>query len=263
MKNTKFYFTIMLISASIVIINGCKKGDTGPAGANGAAGPAGPNLKGTLEGHITLADQYGTSVFTGLNNISVSIDNTGLTATTDNAGMYSFGNLNTNDYSLTINKDTTYGMTKAQGIQFVGGGILNRDAKLSQIPTFSLGSAVAVDTATAAGNYIKIRGSVTADTKARKAVVFVGASASVSSNTTNYISFYSVNIAANATTFSLSISTNDFYGMGMSSGATAYFAVYPASSLFASTSTYEDFNTGKTVFTSIGKTAMAVSAPVQ
>jgi len=260
MKNTKFYFTIMFIATSIVFINGCKKGDTGPAGATG---PAGPSLQGTLVGHITLADQYGTSVFTGLKNISVSIDNTSMATTTDSAGKYSFSNLNTGNYSLTVNKDTTYGIIKAPNFQFVGGGILNHDAKMSQIPVFPLSSAVAVDTTTASGNYIKIRGSVTADTKARKAVVFVGTFLGISSNPANYLSYYSININANATTFSLLISTNDFYDMGMSSGATAYFAVYPASSLFASTSVYEDFNTGRLVFTSIGKTAISASASVQ
>ena len=74
MRNVKFYLTSLFFTASIICINGCKKGDTGPVGANGATGPTGPTLQGTLEGHITLADQYGTAVFTGLKNISVSID---------------------------------------------------------------------------------------------------------------------------------------------------------------------------------------------
>ncbi len=266
MKNYKFNPGILLC-LFILVLNGCKKGDMGPqgpAGTNGPTGSTGPVLTGTLAGHIMLSDQYGTSVFTGLNNISVSLDDTGSSSsTTDNNGMYSMSNISTGTYSLTVNKDASYGMMKVQNLQFVGGGTLNRDVRLSQIPTFSILTATAIDTTTATGNQIKLSGTVPTDTKARKAVVFVGSLPGVTSNTANYISTYTINIAANATVFNLLIPTTDFYNMGISSGGTAYLAVYPAAQMYNTTSTYEDFATGRTVFSAIGTNASSVSVLLQ
>jgi hypothetical protein len=208
-----------------------------------------------------LYDQYGTRLFSNLKNISVSLDNTVVTALTDSTGKYLFSGLKTGSYSLTIT-DSLYGTNKVQDIQFVGGGDLNRDLKLSQIPTFTLSTFLAIDTIQTAINYVKVEGTVAADSSARRFVVFAGASSNVSSDPATYRLFYFAQITPNSTSFSLLIPASELYGAGLIAGDIVYLAAYPAALNFNTTSSYEDFTTGNLVFTSIGSTPLPANTLV-
>jgi hypothetical protein len=258
MKNKKIGIAFLLMEAiGILFFSACKKDVTGPAGPQG---PPGTAYTGSITGFVSLYDQYGTKQTTNIANINVSIDNTTKTSLTDNSGKYSFSNLSTGSYSLSIT-DSLYGADKVQNIALLTGQS-NHDVKLSAIPTFSLTTVTAIDTIQASVNYVKVRGTIAADTKAREVVVFFGSSSTVSSVPANYVLSYSKAITANSTSFFILVPVSDLYGAGLTTGSTAYFSVYPAAVSFASTSTYEDLNTGKTVYNAIGTSPLTANAVI-
>ena len=125
-------------------------------------------------------------------------------------------------------------------------GILNKDIKLSAIPTFSLTSTA---TEGASGGYDTIVVNGTADPQVRSFVLFVGYSAAVSNVTSTFLLSYSKNIPANSTKVTTVISAQELYNAGFAPGNMAYFAVY--SEAAADQSVYEDQTTGKNVYTAV------------
>jgi hypothetical protein len=250
---SKVCFAGLTIMATLMF--SCKKEITGPQGN------AGPSLTGNIAGFVLLYDQYGTRIYTNLNKITVSISNRTTISHADSTGKYLFSNLSTGIYNITAS-DSLYGAEVAPQFQFVGGGNLDRDFKLSQIPTFTLSSCTAIDTVSSSINYIKVKGTLLADTKARTIAVFVGTSSSVSSAPANYILMYSKQVAANATSFNIQIPATDLYNIGITSASTAYFAAYPAAVNFSTTSSYEDFATGRTFYNSVGTSPINCNAIV-
>ena len=253
----KKYFKIYLFSLVFLstLMFSCQKEITGPQGNPG------PSLTGSLIGHIWLYDQYGTRVYTNLNKANISIEGKTSISIADSTGKYAFTGLTTGIYNISAT-DSLYGSDKAPLFQFVGGGLANKDFKLSQIPTFSLASCTAIDTVSNAISYVKVRGTVAPDTRARMFVVFVSSSATVTSNPAYYAIYYSKQIAANATNFNILIPATDLYAAGINAASTVYFAAYPAAVSFSTTSSYEDYYTGKTYFNAIGSTPLTFNALV-
>jgi len=258
MKNKKISIAFLVIGTiSSLFFSACKKDVAGPTGPQG---PSGPAFTGSITGFVSLYDQYGTKLTTNVSNVKVSIDNTTQSSLTDNTGKYSFSSLGTGSYNLSIT-DSLYGADKVQNIALLTGQS-NHDVKLSAIPTFNLLSVTAVDTVESSVNYVKVRGTVAADIKAREVVVFFGTASTVSSNPANYTLVYSKAIAANSSTFFVLIPVSDLYGAGLTTGSFAYFSAYPAAVSFSSTSSYEDLNTGKTVYNAIGTTPLAANISI-
>ena len=249
MKNIR---SILSFSAMAVLLftSSCKKEVAGPAGPQGSSGPS---LSGNLSGFIWLYDQYGTRLYTDLDSAKVSIDNSTRVSYTDLNGKYMFSGLNTGNYNITIG-DTLYGSDKIQDLQFVGGGDVSRDVKLSEKPTFNMTSCIAVDTVVNTVNYVKVRGNIIADVRNRMMVVFANGVSTVDATPANYILTYSKQIPGNATNFSILIPATDLYGAGMVSTSTVYFAAYSAAINFNTTSTYQDFTTGRSIYNAIGAT---------
>jgi len=241
---------LFAVLAVAVLFCSCTKQVTGPEG------PAGPSYTGSITGFITLYDQYGVKLIGKNPSLKVSIDNTTKVCYADSIGLYSFAGLYTGSYTLSI-ADTAksspvfFGPSKVFNIALLTGQS-NHDVKLAAIPGFNLTSAVAVDTALAALNYVKIRGLVSPDTKARELVIFVGSDSLVSSAPANYLLTYSTAINANASKFSTNIAVTDLYDAGFVSGSKVYIMLYSAAVGFASESEYEDLNTGKIVYNAIG-----------
>jgi len=251
----KFSFFSMLALLGVLVLNsGCSK--TGPAGPAGSTGPAGPSLSGGINGHIFLYDQYGATVLAGLAGTRDSIVGTNQVAVADSNGLYKFGGLNTGTYNFAVAK-AGYGSELAQSVQLVGGGsAIYHDFKIAQIPNFSFSAvSAAINTTTNPGN-IDITGTITADTRTRSAILYLGKTASVSSAPATYENYYTGNIkAGTTTTITFSINPNDIHDLGINTGSTLYFAVYGAATTFASASVYQDYSTGHNVFTCISPTA--------
>lgn len=234
---------------SLFFVEGCKK-ETGPQG------PAGPALTGTLYGFVTLEDQYGAKVLSGLNATTVTLTipstSAATTATTDSTGKFTFSNVSTGQYQLSFS-NTGYGSIINSPLGFLGGGNIDHDVKLSAIPNFTI---PAINVSDSAG-VVTVTGTFS-NTPVRKQTiaVFVGSSSSVSSAPANYLSFYSVIANNNLTTFTVKIQVSDLNDLGFTSGATVYLAAYGAATNFASTSEYEDLqNTGRLNFSSLSATA--------
>ena len=255
----RFYSKISLVCLTVIITFtiSCKKETTGPQGPEG---PAGPSLTGNISGYVWLYDQYGKRIYSNLNGVKVTLNNTAISHT-DSTGKYSFNGLSTGIYNMNAS-DSLYGNELAPQFQFVGGGNVDKDFKLSQIPTFTLSSCTAVDTVVNAINYVKAKGTLSADSQARMVAIFVSKSSSVSSAPANYILMYSKQVTANATNFNILIPSTDLYAVGITSAATAFFAAYPAAISFSTTSSYEDFATGRTFFNAVGPSPIYFNAIV-
>ncbi|HMC96358.1 MAG TPA: carboxypeptidase-like regulatory domain-containing protein, partial [Flavobacteriales bacterium] len=232
----------------IMLLAGCAKdGDTGPAGSTG---PAGPSLSGNLTGFVSLYDQYGAHLLLDNDSSIVTVDGTSWQSWSDSLGRYTINDLHTGIYNLTCTH-AGFGESKVNSLQFAGGGDLYRDIRLSAIPSFQLDS---ISVTTGVGG-LAITGHLAMDAQQRTVLIFAGGAANTSADPATYLSFYSRSVMANQATFTLQIPTGDLYAMGLTSGATVYFAAYGATPNFNNSSSYQDLNTGRTVFTAISANA--------
>ncbi|MEO6883203.1 MAG: carboxypeptidase-like regulatory domain-containing protein [Bacteroidia bacterium] len=259
MKAKKIISMGSMVAISIgLMFSSCSK--DGSAGPTGSQGPSGPNLQGSIYGYISFYNQYGTKLFSNLKNAKVSlVGTTTVSTTTDSLGHYSFANVSTGTYSITVS-DSSYGSNEVQQLGFVGGGGVERDIKISQIPNFSPLTVTTVDTMIIIGGdttkYVKVRGTVGSDNQAREMSVFVGATSSASAVPANYLLTYGTNVRAKAVSFTLEVPATDLYGAGFTTGSMAYIAVYGAAVNYASSSSYEDYNTGRTIYNAISVNAI-------
>ncbi|MGD0711909.1 MAG: carboxypeptidase-like regulatory domain-containing protein [Bacteroidales bacterium] len=252
MKNFRRILCLCLLSVIAVGISSCSKDNTT---TTGPAGPAGPSLKGDLKGHIFCYDQYGVPILGNLSLIGIKDSMNGTTNVVhpDSTGAYTFSSLSTGNYSFTITA-SGYGTNMVQNIQFVGGGNLNHDVKISQIPSYYVGNLYD-SIAPAADTLVFIKGALaTSDVQVRTVVVFVSNNINCSYQPQYYLDYFSANTTATGSNFSIKIPKTTFNNMGIASGSTAYVAAYGVAVNFASSSEYEDLSTGRTVFNALNTT---------
>jgi hypothetical protein len=246
----KFRSSIAL--ACITVFAGCAKdGDTGPAGA------AGPALTGNITGFVNLFDQYGGHILLDNDSSLVSLDGTSTLSYTDSLGRYLFSGLQTGIYNLTCSH-AGFGTTKVNSLQFTGGGDLYRDIRLSAIPSFQVDS---ISIASAPG-MLTLTGHLAADVQQRSVLIFAGSASNTSADPATYLTFYSRNVMPNQGTFNIQVPTTDLNALGLTTGEQVYFAAYAATTTFNNSSSYEDLNTGRTVFTAISVNAALGNALV-
>ena len=217
-------------------------------------------VTGNLYGYVTLYDQYGGKLFSGLNAVAVTLNTSSgsvLNATTDSTGKYGFNAINQGQYTIGYTCPG-YGSILNSALGFLGEGNIDHDAKLSAIPNF-FDSILATPTDTL-GNVV-LQGTFSgSDTRKRTYVVFIGSSPSVSSLPSNYLIYYSGTANNNLSTFTVKIPVSDLNDAGFTSGSTVYFAAYGAAANFASTSEVEDLaNTGRLSFNAISANAATTS----
>jgi hypothetical protein len=248
---------ILFALAIGTLLAACTK-TTGPAGPQG---PAGSQPNGTIDGIVTLYNEYGdkqpysqcTSVRVTLYNSSGNLVDS---VNCDANGHYSISNVAAGDYSAYI-RDTGYGQFCRIPFQFTGGGSIATDINLSHIPDFTFTIGGDSLKKTGGDTVIVIYGTVTPVSQPRNIAVFVGSSPTVSFTPGNYAGVYTVTVNANATTFSSSIALNSVYQNGLSTGTLAYFTVYAAAYDYASQSEYTDLTTGQQLYNALGASASA------
>ena len=275
----KTFFKLTALSMAALFISSCTK--TGPAGANGAngaTGSSGPVLTGNMEGIVLLYDASGAKQLSPTlqagDSVTITNSNTAvkLKTVTASNGSYTFNNLTTGTYSMTVSKPG-YGTVLVQGVQFAGGGTANRDFELSVMPSNNVSSAQAVDTTvTSAGagntaeNYIKVRGYVPVSNATTTVIIYtsIPGTSSVSNAIGNFSNYFTTTVNPGVSKFTLNIPTSTFYDLGFTNGgvSTAYFAVYILGGN-TSASSYTDYTTGQTVFTAISSMPVNTSALVQ
>ncbi len=238
MKNNNFALVIAL--AVIFLVSSCAK-----EGPSGPTGPAGPSYTGSISGHVSLYDQYGSRVLTGIDSVKITLissTSTGTPINADNTGYYFFSNTVTGQYDITAT-DSGYGATNTNNFQFLS-GTLNHDIKLSAIPTFSVGI-----TAGSGATYDTVVVNCTSDPQVRSFVLFLGSTPAVSNAPSTFLFSTVKNIPANSVKVTNLISAQELYDAGLASGSKVYFAVY--SGAVSDQSVYEDQSTGKNVYNAV------------
>ncbi len=218
------------------------------SGCKGETGPAGPSLKGILSGNVVLTDSSGsrTSDYAG---VTVSIEGTSYSVTTNLQGAWTINDLSTGTYTINYTKQG-YDSHKDIGFQFVGGGTARTYlVYLHLLPTFtiqniSVGSSVSDKAIIVSGNVNSI--------KAQNVLLFLGKSIPVTSSPSNYIyySFTYSTYSGSANTFIDYIYSSVLSSYGVSPGDKVYIVAYPASN--GGWNSYTDPATGRDVITSIG-----------
>src|ERR1700722_3751721 len=254
MKKTSIAIALIL-TTTVLLFNACTK----PAdGSTGPQGPAGPLLSGTLSGHVDLYDEYGSQILNS-KTAKVTLYNSGNaiigSMNADSTGKYSFSNISTGIYTLAFT-DSGYGEQLHQNFQFLGGGNLNVDGKISQLPNFNI-TGITVDSINHATGNVVLNCSVATNTKVRTLLIFASGSASVSSDPANYLTVTNQSVKANATSIVVNIPLSNLYNAGLTSGQTVYFAIYGATSNYTTASDYEDYNTGRTIYTALSSTSFS------
>ncbi|MFI5201706.1 MAG: carboxypeptidase regulatory-like domain-containing protein, partial [Candidatus Kapaibacterium sp.] len=116
-------------------------------GCTGNTGPAGPSLSGSMTGFVALYQSDGSRA-PDQSGVTVSIQSTSLSTTTDSTGKWTISDLNTGTYTVTYTKQG-YGMSEQQGLQFVGGGGTDYigNITMAQPPDFSVSmDSISLDT---------------------------------------------------------------------------------------------------------------------
>ncbi len=234
MRNHKL--AVAALSIISLFASCAKEGPTGPTG------PAGPSYVGSISGHVSLFDQYGVKVLTGVDSVRLTISGTTAYINPDNSGYYAYNYIATGEYNITAS-DSGYGATNTNNFQFLS-GTFNKDIGLSAIPSFSL-----TLTTGAGGGYDTLNINCTADPNIRSLVVFVGNTPSVSNFPAAFLLSFAKNIPANATKVPVYISAQELYNAGFESGNEVYYAVYSHS--LNDASAYEDQATGKMVYNAV------------
>lgn len=249
MKKT-YQLPVAILIALMFLTPGCKKETSTTTTL----------LSGNLFGFVTLYDQYGGKVLSGVAPTNVSLvaanNNQTLNTVTDSTGKYTYNSIAEGQYLLSYT-NTGFGTILNAPLGFLGGGNIDHDVKLSAIPNFydSLLSTP-VDTL----NNIVLNGTFSGtDTRKRTYVIFIGSSPSVSSAPANYLTYYTGTANNNLTTFTQKIALSDLTDLGFTAGSTVYFAVYGAAADFASTSDVEDYTTGRLNFTAISSNPATTS----
>lgn len=250
---------VSLLLGGIVVFDSCTKtGPQGPAGPDGPTGPGGPSLSGTLTGHIDLYDEYGGQQYGNASAAKAYLYNaTGTTVldstNADSAGIYTINNISTGDYTMLFTAPG-YGYLERIPFQFVGGGTVYSDAKLSQIPDFFVSSVNADSINHITSNIIINCTLSSSSAKARELLVFIGSTSSVSSNPAIYLSVFPVTVGLNTTTVVIKIPLTEVYNSILVSGSVPYFAIYGATNGYNESSEYEDVNSGKIIYTALNAT---------
>jgi len=266
----KIKLAALLLLTAVAFTN-CKKdtstGPTGATGANGANGTTGATgatgtaLTGTLEGYVTLWDQYGGRILTNQSGDTVALVGTTTKVVTDANGFYTIPGLSTGSYNLNITK-LGYGNTMLQNIQLAGGGAAVASTRLSQ-PSTTVVPALLDSIGTTSGNITIYTAITTTSTEVRTFILYVGNVATVSYNPATYLTYYTANVKVNGTKLSFTIPKQDLYDAGFTpSTSTVYFAAYGIGALL-NASSYADFsNAGRTMFTALSMPASTLNIVV-
>lgn len=233
------------IMTLVLMFSGCKKSSTDSTPS------------GNIYGFVTLYDQYGGIILNSLNTTSVTLN--GKTTTTNAAGEYTFDNLNAGEFTVSASNPGGFGGINGATFQFTGGGNLDHDIKLSQIPNFT--DTLLSDTSDMV-TYVTINGFFnTTDLHRRTAVLFVGNTSAVTSTPSSYLREYTVLANTNNyQAFSFKIALSDLTDAGFTAGSTVYFAAYGGATEFASSSEWEDImTTGRNYYTALSPTFATIS----
>ncbi|HRH47690.1 MAG TPA: carboxypeptidase-like regulatory domain-containing protein [Panacibacter sp.] len=224
---------------------GCNKSDYIPV--HGGGGGSKEKIIGTVYLFDDLANDAPDS------NMTVTIDGTAFTTTTDSSGKYSFKDVPAGTYNLTYSKPG-YGTYRLDTFHVV----YNSNDTPAVVPAKALGT---LSTTTVTDLFISVEGDTIKiiptinpagnEIIARGVRFFYGADESVTG--TDFLS-YSKQFRLKKDSDPIKVSKTDFYDAGFSPGATIYVRVY-GDAIFSND--YIDLTTGKSIFPNLNPTTVA------
>lgn len=240
---------IAILFICLAIIFSCKK-DSKPVETT-TTNSGTEVIKGNITGSTVQYNQYGEELKTGLNSVTVSLDNDNVTAITDEAGKYTLIGVKPGIYVISLSKPgcTTF---KIQQVNFPGNGTLNQSPRqIVETPTFSFQSATAnweKDSTFKNKLNLKINLNLNSNSKEIWAAIITGTTSNIDIMKTNDI-VRTFKIPANKTTYSF------YYNASISDTSNLYVKIYTSAGLYEA---YRDVQDNNLVYSGIGAGLPAV-----
>jgi hypothetical protein len=237
--------------------------------SSNSTGSSGPSLSGSMTGFVALHQSDGVQEPSS-DGVTVSVQGTSLSTTTDSTGKWTIDGITTGGYTVLYSK-TGYGTMEQQNVQFSGGTDFLGTTLMSQPPTFSVGInplSSAADTIGALEVFFSEGGNLPSG-YGGIVLIAAGANSNVSaSDPTKYL--YSLVASYYGSNSPSYLYKSDLYTAGFKSGSTAYIVAYPLCEYNASGtgdlgeyySSYLDDATGRTVCTSLGTPSNVIALTV-
>jgi hypothetical protein len=214
-----------------------------------------------MTGFVTLYQSNGNPEPSS-NGVTVRVQGTSLSATTDSAGRWTINGVTSGGYTVTYT-DTGYGMSEQQGVQFVGGTDFLGTITLAQPATFAVGISPLSNTDDTNGSLeLYLSGNIPVSYSGGSVLIAAGLHSNVSaSDPTKYL--YALIPAYFGPTYPVYLYASYLYAAGFKSGMTAYLVSFPLSGIEGdSYSSYFDIATGRTVYTSLGAPSNVIALTV-
>jgi len=208
-------------------------------------------VTGNISGKTTQIDQYGNTPSSGLNGVTVSLDNSTVTAVTDNSGNYILQGVKPGVYTIFFNKQGCEAY-EIQQVNFPGNGTLYENGYAVQKPTFQFASATAVNVVDSIfhQNRVKVTLNLSPNTNSLNLSYITGANNSIDTINPGQGSFYNIQIPPNTSTFTFNTA---FFGFTSATGS--YVKIYPYSGGGVS---YHDYGTNSNKFLGYGTPLAAI-----
>jgi hypothetical protein len=228
---------IIYFSLIITLVTSCKKKEDTTSTPDAVTG--------SIAGKVIQYDNSGEKLVSGLNNVTVSLDNDPNTAQTDAAGNYTINGVKQGIYAISFKKTgcTTF---QNQQVTFPGNGTLFSNAYIVADPGFTFESVNAAIVDSISSDYqkvIRINVNISPQPKTVMGAIYFGYEADISQ--INYSYYVSFNIAENTAQISFNI-TVPFQD---NPGNSLYLKIYPYSGI---TYSYFDFKSNTSVYTGYG-----------
>lgn len=206
---------------------------------------------GQLKGTVRQYNEFGTAHTSGLNTTTVSIDSSNAFCITDNNGFYSFPNMSSGTYTLSIKKPSC-GLIKIMDIHYKFSDTLSYNVDIADKPTFQITNAYLKDTswfsASLPGIYYNANTSLI--NPMATVVAIVGKSANIDlGDPTSYINFSPASKLSSSDysrVLSYTFLSEDY---GFQKDSFIFMKIYPVAAIGAS---YYDDNIKKPVYTAFG-----------
>ncbi|MHC1737977.1 MAG: carboxypeptidase-like regulatory domain-containing protein [Ignavibacteriaceae bacterium] len=225
MKNN--IFRVFAILVLLLTTNGCNKdGTTDPT-------PPTPVVTGDLMGTVQPKDENGQNI-ADKSGVTVSIEGTTLSATTDASGNYSIKKIEEGSRVVVFSKSGCGTYKKKIAIT---GNHTNQLGSISiyELPAFYVQNL----SATVISGAFELSGTLTNKNSSNQSIViFAYTDNSVSSDTSKYLFSSDTGVYSSQSTFAFSISFGTLIGAGFKSGQMVYFVAYSSVQLSGSDTHY-------------------------
>ncbi|MBL7999949.1 MAG: hypothetical protein JNL32_15110 [Candidatus Kapabacteria bacterium] len=216
------------------------------------------NLSGSLTGFITTFDENGVAL--NRNGVTVSLEGTEYTTTTDTAGRWQLNDVTAGIYTINFARDS-FSTNKLVAQQFIGNGTAYYGVQsISKKPRHvAFFDSVVTDYAPN-DTAVRIYGKASEQTPLgfnRVVLIFLGSSANVSALPANYNYVFTKFMGSGSTTFEDKFTTQQLQNFGFPRGSKVYMTVYSTARNYFR---YADLQTGRQFYSGLSDNGSAVKS---